>query len=163
MTLTHHRSRLPCAVLASALLLVLPAVAHAGTDFGIRGGIYGDNADPLLGVELLTNLGPRGWFFNPNVEASFGDVVDTVSFNADVHYDLITTDPYQIWAGAGAAVIHRSFDRPFRRGSDNQTDVGLNLLVGAAFHRHAAVRPYVQAKAAISDDTEGSLVVGVRF
>ncbi len=46
---------------------------------------------------------------------------------------------------------------------DSQTDVGLNLLAGIGFWKRGAVRPYVQGKVTISDNTEASIGFGVRF
>jgi hypothetical protein len=62
------------------------------------------------------------------------------------------------WLGAGLALVDR--ENRFGNGS---SDVGLNLLGGVGFLRGRPVRPYLQAKILLSDDTEGVVAVGIRF
>ena len=42
-------------------------------DFGVRVGAYVEEPDPFVGLELLTELGSSGWFFNPNLEFVFAE------------------------------------------------------------------------------------------
>ena len=41
--------------------------------------------------------------------------------------------------------------------------MGLNLLGGVGFGKGQALRPYIQGKVILSNDTEAVLAVGVRF
>lgn len=153
--------RISVLALLAATGLVLFAPAASAADFGIRAGLYG--GDGMIGVELLTPINDD-WWFNPNVEYVFVDNGDLITVNGDAHYDFDTDGNYYLWAGGGLAVIFSDFDRPRPgRGSDSETDVGLNLLAGAGWNTGGAVRPYVQGKVTISDDTEAGLAVGVRF
>lgn len=151
--------RISVLALLTAAGLVLFAPAASAQDFGIRGGIYG--GDGMIGVELLTPISDD-WWFNPNVEYVFVDDGDLFTLNGDAHYDFDTDGNYYLWAGGGLAVIFSDLDRP-GRDDGSETDLGLNLLAGAGWNPGASVRPYVQGKVTISDDTEGSLAVGVRF
>jgi hypothetical protein len=132
-------------------------------DFGIRGGIYTEDSDPFVGVELLTRVGNSSWYFNPNLEAVFVDNGDLYTLNGDFHYDFEPSASVDFWAGGGPALIFRDFDRRGRGVNDSETDVGLNLLVGIGFNSSASIRPYLQGKVILSDDNEASVAFGVRF
>jgi hypothetical protein len=150
--------------LAVAGLFLIPSTAKADLDFGVRGGFYNDADAGFLGAELLWGV-TRQWFFNPNVEYVFVDNGDLTTLNLDFHYDLPTArSPFYVWAGGGPAVLFRGTDAACRRcNSDSETDLGLNLLGGVGFGKGEALRPYIQGKVILSDDTEAVLAVGLRF
>lgn len=147
---------LPCTALA-LLLLALPQPARADWDAGVRAGYYSDVGEPFLGGELLADLGPRGWYFNPNFEWVLVDEVDLWTLNGDFHYDFVTEGDWSVWAGGGPAIVFRE-----NRRGDEENDFGVNLLAGTGMVR-GAVRPYVQGKILISDETEGVIAFGIRF
>lgn len=155
----HSRSihRLTLIAVLGALLLV-PARAKAGTDFGVRAGVYTDESDAFVGLELLSRLSGSQWFFNPNLESVFIDHGNLFTFNADFHYDFATSGQFNVWLGGGPALIVRDPDR-----GSSKTDPGLNILAGVGFNPHSAVRPYIQGKAILSDNSEAVFAVGVRF
>ncbi len=142
-------------------VLIVAGVAEpaaAQWDFGVRGGVYTDQSDAFVGVELLHRLGVGEWFFNPNLEWVFVENGDLVTLNADFHYDLRIDAPIYLWVGGGPAILFNNPDR-----GDDDTDAGLNLLVGVGFLPGEAVRPYVQGKVVLADETEAVLAFGVRF
>jgi hypothetical protein len=152
-------------ILAVAGLFLIPGMARAEIDFGVRGGFYSDADAGFLGAELLMDV-TRQWFFNPNFEYVFVDDGHLYTLNLDAHYDFPTRSPYYVWAGGGPAVIFSGFDAPRgcrRCEDDNQTDLGLNLLGGIGFGKRQAIRPYVQGKVTLSDNTEASIAFGIRF
>lgn len=159
----RHRLAWQIPLLAVGLAFWIASPALAQWDFGIRGGIYTDDTDPFVGVELLTRVGDTSWFFNPNFEAVFVDNGDLYTLNGDFHYDFEPRGSVDVWAGGGPALILRDLDRPGFRDDDNETDLGLNLLAGIGFNPSAGVRPYVQGKLILSDDNQASVGVGVRF
>ncbi|HSP87478.1 MAG TPA: hypothetical protein VLN45_05055 [Ignavibacteriaceae bacterium] len=126
--------------------------------FGIRTGVYTDLSDMFLGVEYLAPIGSRV-FFNPNIEYVFIENADYWTFNFDAHYDWPTYSSVYVWTGAGLGILH--FNPEGR--ADSNTDVGLNLLFGLGFNTSSTVIPYIQGKAIISDNTDFSLGMGVRF
>ena len=87
-------------------LVLVPTSAYAQQqkfNFGVRTGLWAENADPFIGVEALTPLTDR-IFFNPNVQyVSRDEGADRLVVNADVHYDFPTRPDRFLWAGAGAA------------------------------------------------------------
>jgi hypothetical protein len=152
------RSTWPGAAAVAALFLLAPAPASAQTDFGVRGGAYLEDADPFVGLEVLTRMGSSDWFFNPNVEFVFADERDRITGNFDFHYDFRVTSDYYLWAGGGAAILYTDGDG----GRDDETDAGLNLLGGIGW-RLSGMTPYAQLKVILSDDSEVVAAVGVRF
>ena len=151
-------------MLAMAGLFLIPGSAGAEVDFGVRGGVYNDAEAGFVGVELLTDI-TRRWYFNPNLEYVFVDDGDLYTVNLDAHYDLPTRSVYT-WLGAGVGVIFSELDPPRgcrRCEPEDETDLGLNLLGGVGFGRGQAIRPYIQGKVIVSDETEAVLAVGLRF
>ena len=150
---------------AGILTLVLVGTAtqaRADVDVDVRGGVYADAEGPFVGAGILTPFGSsRQWFFNPNAEAAFGDSVDVLSANFDVHYDFPTDTAWTIWMGAGPALIDRNFDGPPPDGQDDM-DLGANFLVGAGA-RKGDYRPFLQGKVTVADDSEFVFAAGLRF
>jgi len=152
------------ALAISLLVLLMPAPAAAQVDFGVRGGVYSDDSDPFVGAELLGNFDGTRWYYNPNVEVVFVDPGNLVTANADFHYDVPTTTPFDVWLGVGGALVFRDDGNNDRFGrNDSTTDPGLNLLAGLGFNPHGSVRPYVQGKLLLTDDSQAVLAFGLRF
>ena len=144
------------ALAVGAVLVSAPALANV--DFGGRAGAYTDETRAFFGAELLTPLDhARTWYANPNVEFALSDESDVTSVNGDFHYDFDTHGRYAVWAGGGPAVLF--IDREF---SDDDSDIGLNLLAGFGKKR-GDVRPYFQGKYVVADDSTAVFAVGVRF
>jgi hypothetical protein len=152
-------------MLAFAVLL-MPGIARAEIDLGVRTGLYSDADAGFLGAELLMDV-TRRWFFNPNFEYVFVDDGHLYTLNLDAHYDFPTgRAPYSVWAGGGPAVIFNRFDAPpgcRRCRSTSDTDLGLNLLGGVGFGKRQPIRPYIQGKVTLSNNTEASIAFGIRF
>ena len=127
------------------------SASAADIDWGVRAGVAFEGPDPLVGIEALWAFTPQ-LFFNPNVEMIFRDNDDeTVSINADLHYDLPTGGNDFIWVGAGLAAL-----------VSDEDDFGANLLAGYGWDKKSYV-PYAQLKVFIGDNSEASLAVGIRF
>lgn len=149
-------------LLASVLILV-PGAARADVDFGLRAGVYTDVEDAFIGGEVLFPVG-RAVFLNPNFEYVFVDDGDLYTLNLDFHYDFWSERDLSAWAGAGLAFIHSDFPPPRGRrdDDDDETEFGVNLLAGLGLNR-GTLRPYVQGKVILADDSEFVAAVGVRF
>jgi hypothetical protein len=81
-----------------------------------------------------------------------------ITLNADFHQDLAARGEADFWLGAGLALI----ERENRAGADS-SDLGANLLGGVGFLRSRPIRPFLQAKLLLADDTEGVIAFGIRF
>lgn len=147
------------AFLTLAGLAVSISSARATTSADLRAGMYtGDVGGVGVGGGVLTDMGSRAnWYFNPNVEAAFGDRSDQVALNADFHYDFTTTAPFSTYLGAGPALMWRLPER-----GENDTAPGVNVL-GGMVGKRGEVRPFVQMKGVIADRGQVALVGGVRF
>ena len=160
MNRTHTRksaaTAIGIALLAIAATAFMPARSNAQVDVDVRGGVYTDMSAMALGAGLLTGVG-SSWWFNPNIEAAFGDNGDLITLNGDFHYDFPTGDPVTIYLGAGPALLFANPDG----NNDGTTDVGLNLIGGIA--GRGAVRPFGQVKGVVSDNSEVALMGGIRF
>jgi hypothetical protein len=128
-------------------------------DWGIRAGFYDDVGEPFVGGELLTRIRTSDWYFNPNLEWVFVDDGDLATLNADIHYDWLQKDDFTVWLGGGLALIFEDTNRP----SDDERDLGVNLLAGAMINPRGVIRPYVQGKIILADDSEAVIGVGLRF
>ncbi|MGH9379163.1 MAG: hypothetical protein ACRD2Z_00910 [Thermoanaerobaculia bacterium] len=136
---------------------LLPQTANA-IDFGIRGGLYTDVEEAFVGIELLSRIQRSQWYFNPNVEWVFLENGDLITANIDLHYDFPTSGQFNAWLGGGLAVLFTDPDR-----GDSDTEPGLNLLAGLGFNPHGVVRPYLQGKIILADDSEAVIAIGLRF
>lgn len=143
-----------------ALALAAAAAPAAGAEpsFGVHAGVWTDDGEPVVGVELVLPLDNPRWAIVPSVEYVPGDGVDRWIVNADATYDLDLDTKAEIWVGGGLAVLFTDHER---HGSD--TNVGANLLAGAGIDTSSGLFPYVQGKAVISEDSALALVLGLRF
>lgn len=160
MTIERHRKHrtltLSLALATVAAFLVAPAFAES-VDVDLRAGYNTDIEEALIGGGVLFGVGDSGrWFANPNVEIVLGDDIDQIALNGDFHYDFHIGSGASYWLGGGPALVHREVG-PF-----DDTELGLNLLAGIGATR-GNVRPYVQGRVTIKDDSEAAVVVGIRF
>jgi hypothetical protein len=147
------------AAIGAALLLGAPSGAAAQVDGDLRVGVYTDASEAFVGGGVLIRLDQGSkWFLNPNLEYVFVERGDLLTFNADFHYDLASDGSTDFWLGGGPTLILRDNER-----GDDETDFGFNLLGGIGFLRSSAVRPFLQAKLILSDETEGVFAFGIRF
>lgn len=155
----RHLSRLWSLAAIVALLALAPASAGGqGVDGDLRVGAYTDVNETFVGGGILTRLAASQWFFNPNLEVVLVERGDLLTLNMDFHRDLASHGDTDLWLGAGLALIERS-----NGFGNDDTEAGLNLLAGASFLRNAAIRPYLQAKLVLEDETEGVIAFGLRF
>jgi len=173
------RTKIAAAIVAALLLFATPALAQneaPGGDprdvvrpalqgggrqgfFGVRGGVFseeGEYAGPLVGIEGGFPLSSDRLFFNPNVEFAVADSF-VLTVNGDFIFVLTPRSTAQLWIGAGVGYMDR---RAFLR-ADRSGLVG-NLLLGVGMGS-SRVRPYVQAKAILGEESHWSFVFGVRF
>jgi hypothetical protein len=139
-------------LLTAAFITLSPTPAEAqAVNWGVRGGYNFDAEEPYLGAEAIFPISRSmpNWFFNPNVEHTFGDDSFT-TINADVHHDWDAGDGFW-WLGGGVAVLF---------GDDS--DVGINVITGYGVRRGSII-PYVQLKGVFADDNQVQLGGGVRF
>ena len=139
--------------------LIMAPPSRAGVDGDLRAALYTDDDAVGVGAGILTGVADsHSWFFNPNVEAAFGDDASIVSLNGDVHYDFADTEDVTFWLGGGPALIMTDPEGD----ADSDADAGLNLLTGLG-DKDGSIRPYAQLRGLISDENELVLAGGIRF
>ncbi len=161
----QHRTRcksrglVTIAAATVAVLASIPQRASSQTDVEFRGGYYTDVEEGFVGGGLISDLG-NSWDINPNLEWVLTDGFDYLTVNGDVHYDFnAQSSGPAIWAGTGLALVHTSPDVP--RGND-ETDLGVNLFGGVGA-KSGSVRPFMQLKGRVADNSETSVALGLRF
>ncbi|HKQ61832.1 MAG TPA: hypothetical protein VJS92_11095 [Candidatus Polarisedimenticolaceae bacterium] len=155
----RRRVQLRAGLLLLGGLIVIGAggTARAG-DVDVRGGYYADTEAGFVGGGWLGQFNPdRAWYFNPNAEFAFSGDMDRITLNGDVHYDFPSDHRVAYWVGGGPAVLRNHPDV-----GDDDTDLGLNLLAGLGF-KQGSVRPFLQGKLTLSDDSEAVVALGIRF
>jgi hypothetical protein len=147
--------------LLSLVLMTVPARAHGNIDPEIRGGLYTEG-DGFLGGGLLTGISST-WYFNPNVEVVFADG-DYVTVNGDFHKDLNMGEGPAFWLGGGPALVVANTNNSDLSNDpgDSNLDLGLNLLGGVGA-KYGSARPFGQLKYMISDQSQFSMALGLRF
>jgi hypothetical protein len=153
--------RLAYSLSVGAAVLGLAAVPALGAEIDgeVRAGYNPDVERGFIGGGVLVPVA-SAWDFNPNLEWMAADDANRVSVNADIHRDLNNhNDGPAVWLGAGAAMLVRDYDAPQ---ADTDTNLGVNMFGGLGA-KDGNVRPFSQAKVTLSDETDASLAVGVRF
>ena len=158
MSRTQPQTRGRAIVVALALLAAAAPAAAADPSFGLHAGVWTDDGDPVVGVEIVLPLDAPRWAIVPSVEYVPGDGVDRWIVNADGTYELDLDTKAEIWVGGGLAILFTDHER---HGSD--TNLGANLLAGAGIETSSGLYPYVQGKVVISEDSALALVLGLRF
>ena len=157
-------ARLPAALLAVGLTLVLPAVAEAQSDIGVRrvglrGGLTVDPDQGHIGMHINAgNFAPRVRF-QPSFEIGFGSDRIVGMINIDAFYTFETSGwaPY-LGGGLGVGIISR--DRCC--GDDDvNVEAGVNLLGG--FEWGDFNQYLLEARVGIGDIPDFKLTIGISF
>lgn len=137
-----------------------PLDVHAQESVGVRAGLSANPDQFFIGAHLRTGpLTDRLWF-QPNIEAGFGDNRTTVGFNLEFAYWIPLQNGWNAYFGGGPALNLNSFEA--RRGvGGRDTDVGpgLNLLLGLARPRGI----FGEFKVGALDSPEVKFLVGWSF
>lgn len=144
------------ALFAATCACVGTAAAHTTAD--LRAGAYTDANAMAIGGGVVTGLSHSNtWMFNPNLEVVFPDGGNMFSMNADFQYQFPGSGSVGVYAGGGPALLIADPNN-----GSSQSDGALNLI-GGVEGRHGSARPFGQAKAVLSDNSEFVLMGGVRF
>ena len=121
-------------VIAGVIALSLPVPAFAANVMmgGPRIGFSVDPDQIVVGGQLeVGDVAPK-ISFDPNLELGFGDDMNVIAFEFDLHYHFKLKDSDWIpYVGAGIALNFVEVDRP-APDDDSDTDVGGHFIFGAA-------------------------------
>jgi len=155
-------------VVALALVALVPAVAGAQTleGFGPRVGLSVDPDQIVLGGQLSIGGFDPDWSFDPSLELGFGDDVTVIAFNLDGYYHMRLTDSdWRPYVGGGLGIANISFDLPAPLEDDSDTEVGLNLALGAQVPHGDAQRWFGELRFWLGDSDLPAIkvIAGVNF
>ena len=175
-------------VVASVSILLLGAEAGAsedaasqqleGVSLGAVGGYNPDLEAPLLGVEgrFTFYAAPRvplsiqpgfNYFFMGSSEFLGATARTTLlQFEVNALVNLELDAPVTPYAGVGPAMIYVQSSVSSSQGtwsSESNTDLGFNLLAGAAFELDGPLRPFGQFRVTFLEGNSMSLMVGLSY
>lgn len=148
-------------VLLVGLLASVSNFAQAQVRFG--GGLaYGFDAEEAgITVNALVGLSDQ-FDLQPSFIYYFaGEGVTFWELNADAHYTFSSAGPVNLYAIGGLQLAYIGFD--VFGISANDTDLGVNLGVGATFAPGAAISPFAELKYTVSGFEQLAISGGIRF
>ena len=152
------------AVLTVALCLAATSAVAGEVTGGIRGGITFDPDQVHVGAHLYAGeMFPHGYFV-PNIEIGFADNHTLVALNPELVYrfERARGADWGFYAGGGLGINFDNRDSS-RRGDDDDTELGLNLLGGATRGLSGGNELFFEVKFGVADSPEGKLTVGLTF
>ncbi len=114
-------------------LVIVAAPAHAQVEGGVRAGVSANPDQFFIGGHLRVARIVDELWFQPNLEAGFGDNRTLIGLNFEFAYWIPLQRRWNVYFGGGPAINVISFDRP--RGRDSDVEPGFNLLIGLAQRR----------------------------
>jgi hypothetical protein len=155
-----------CGWVCAALLSLLPTAAlaqGASTGAGPRVGFSIDPDQFLVGGQLVVGPVAPNITFDPSLELGFGDNVDIVALNFDMHYHFTTRSTWRPYLGAGATINWVNYNNDFGNGSSD-TLAGGGIMFGAGVPTSGGSRFFGELKAGLSNDVPDlKFVVGWNF
>ena len=148
-------------LLATCVAIVLVTAANTSQSYAqvrgdLRVGFFTNGSNASLGAGIIAGVAPNV-YLNPMIEYVFISGATSLFMSGDGHYDFLIRDNAHVWLGGGLGVQYVSVN------SVSETNVGLNLLTGAAFGTRESVYPYFQLKGFLSKTTNAQLAIGLRF
>lgn len=152
----------------AGLLALFPLAAHAQSPIVTGGGPrIGFSSDPdqiVLGGQLSIGGFAPDWTFDPSLEFGVGDDVTVITLNGDANYHLRLTDSdWRPYLGFGLGVNRISVDLPAPFEDVSDTEIGLNLILGAGVQTQTGSRWFGELRFGIGDIPELKLMVGINF
>jgi hypothetical protein len=145
--MTIQRMLLAVTVIGLCAGAPLPAQQPA---IGIHGGVNFDRDEALIGAQLLLPLGRRIELY-PSLDYYFTDPGSLVGINIDLKFGAAGLTP--LYLGGGVNLL---------RGSGGSRSTGANLFAGLE-GRGAAMRPYLEFRVLLHDNSSSQLLVGINW
>lgn len=155
-------------LVVAALALAVPVAASAQqavvSGYGPRVGFSVDPDQFVFGGQMtVANIAPD-LSFAPDVELGFGDDRTVIALNFDLHYDFtLEGSAWRPYAGAGLGINFIQIDRQPPLEDLSDTNVGGNLLAGAAVPTRSGNLFFSELKLGLGDIPSLKLLVGWNF
>jgi len=148
-------------LLTTCAAIVLIAAANTSQSYAqvrgdLRVGFFTNGSNVSLGAGIIGAIAPN-LYLNPMIEYVFVSEGTSLFLSGDGHYDFLIRNDAHVWLGGGLGVQYVKVN------SFSDTNVGLNLLTGAALGMRESVYPYFQLKGFLSKTTNVQLAIGLRF
>jgi hypothetical protein len=146
-------------ILATAILVMLPAAASAGyTYYGPHLGFSSGPDQFVLGGHLQWNgIAPQVAFV-PGADVAFGDNFTMVSLNGDFHYQIAGTTKWRPYVGAGVG-----FHFPQGDNVSNDVQTGGHFILGAAVPLQTGGRFFTELKLGFDNSPDFKALAGWNF
>ena len=154
---------------AGALAALVPASALAARPGGVSGigPQVGFSISPdqlVVGGHLVVGeVAPR-LAFVPNLELGFGDNRTLIAMNFDMHYTFQLRDSdWRPYTGAGLGISFLEIDRQPPLDDHSETDVGGNVILGAAAPTRSGNQFFGELRFGLGDIPSLKLLAGWTF
>jgi hypothetical protein len=147
--------------LTTCVAIVLIAAANTSQSYAqvrgdLRVGFFTNGSNVSLGAGIIGGIAPN-LYLNPMIEYVFISGGTGLFLSGDGHYDFPIRRDAHVWLGGGLGVQYVNVN------SVSETNVGLDLLTGAALGTRESVYPYFQLKGFFSKISNAQLAIGLRF
>jgi len=155
-------------LLLIGLFLLLPVAAAAAPtvamDFGPRAGLSVSPDQFVAGGQLsFSGLAPD-WTFDPSLELGFGDDLTVIALNFDALYHLrLSGTEWRPYVGGGLGIAFVSWDAPPGVHDHNDSDVGLNLVLGFSVPAASRHHWFTELRLGVGDLPDLKVVGGFNF
>ena len=147
-------------ILATAILVMLPAAASAGyTYYGPHLGFSSGPDQFVMGGHLQWNGVAPQVAFVPGADIAFGSDYTLVSLNGDFHYQIAGTTKWRPYVGGGVGFHFPSGNNA----GNNDVYTGGHFIVGAAAPLQTGGRFFTEVKLGFSDSPDFKAIAGWNF
>jgi hypothetical protein len=155
-------------LLLVGLFLLLPVAAPAAPalemEFGPRAGISVSPDQVFAGGQLSLSGFAPDWSFDPSLELGFGDDLTVIAVNLDGLYHLrLRGSDWRPYVGGGLGLAFASWDAPPGLRDHNDSDVGLNAVLGFRAPAGARHHWFTELRLGITDLPDLKVTGGFLF
>jgi len=134
------------------------------TTWGPRLGFSSNPDQFVIGGQLDFREISQDLSISPNLEFGFGDDFTWTAVNADLKYRFdVRGSNWTPYMGGGLSVNFWSFSAPFGLPDASGTEVGANLIFGAAVPTHSGSRFFTEARIGLGDIPDIKVMGGWNF
>ncbi len=152
-------------LLLAAVLVILPAAAHAAGPVVLSGGPrVGISSSPdqfYIGGQLeLGDFAPP-WTVDPSLDLGFGDNETVIGLNLDGLYHLtLNNSDWTPYLGAGLGIANISIDEPPGTPDVSETQAGLNVILGVSAPTRGGSRWFSELRFGVGSDFPALKLLG---
>ncbi len=132
--------------------------------WGPRLGLSSNPDQFVAGGQLDFREIAPGLGISPNVEFGFGDDFTWTAVNADLkHHFVVQGATWRPYMGGGLSVNFWNYNTPVGSSGQSGSEVGANLIFGAAVPTHSGSRFFTEARLGLGDIPDLKVMAGWNF